>query len=313
MIYPSLLLWFIISSSNYFFLPGNSETLPQEQKPLNDYVSSPEERRKSKSIDLDDWYYWQSKKFSNRQRHRPYPPSLMSNYDQYYSMYPPPFYPMRNKPSRRNGLSISSPLTAPSSNSYSTTDTDGIQGVFAKWNPKINLTWPNIAVSSTNDYPDYSPSASYHHHDHDDHHRQIQFVPIHMPCNHEHGHGKKKEISLIWPLLFLGLLFFPLLLGALFLPLAFLFITNIIQLLNLLQRLQQPATSSGGGSGKRRKKRSTLNHPSIEEQIQLVADQLEKSLVKFLFLFSDDTSGKLTTKTKGKSKSSSLNINKSKF
>lgn len=315
MLYPNILLCFLASSSNYLMSSGD-ENVPEDQKhhssvSISSTSNSPGSTgggggRRSKSMDLDEWYYWQSRKWANRHR-RPYP-AINNNYEQYYSTYPLPqqsyYYPPQRSykapPSRRNGISLTAPLTAPSSNSYSTTDTDGIQGVFAKWNPKINLTWPpSIAVSSTNDYPDYSPSSSYHHHHEDDHHyRQIQFIPIHMPCNHDHhGHGKKKEISLIWPLLFLGLLFLPLLFGALFLPLAFLFITNIIQLLNLLQRIQQPAAAATGG--KRRKKR-TINHP-IDEQISLVADRLEKSLVKFFFLFSKD-SNNIKSKIQGKPK-----------
>lgn len=313
MIYSLILLSFLASASTHLLSSPTTtgESSPEDEKPLKESISHPhpqpqahphalplshphlpEVGRKSKAIDLDDWYYWQSKKWPNRRR----PHSSMGNYDQYYSWYPPSqsyLYPPRSyKPSRRNSISMGTPISAPSSTSYATTDTEGIQGVFAKWNPKINLTWPpSISVSSTNEYPEYSPSASFHHHHddhHDDHYRQIQFIPIHMPCHHDHHHSKKKEISLIWPLIFLGLLFLPLLLGALLLPLAFLFITNIIQLLNLLQRLQQPQQQPA--QGKRRKKRSFNYHPLIDEQIQLVADRLEKSLVKFLYLFSNDTS-----------------------
>ena len=260
----------------------------------------PETMRQSKAAaDMDDWYW--HRRWANRPR-RPPPP-----YDSYYSMHPPAsassdrsfFYPSKaSKPLRRTSMSMGAPITAPSSNSYANADTEGLQGVFAKWNPKINLTWPpTMAFSSTNDYPDYTPSASYHHHHDDDHHyKQIQFIPIHMPCHQDH---KKKEISLVWPLIFLGLLFLPLLLGALLLPLAFLFITNIIQLLNLLQRTQSGAASGGGAqpaAGRRRRRRHLQHHPVVDEKIQLVANRLEDSLLKFLNLFADDEPETMATR-----------------
>lgn len=201
---------------------------------------------------------------------------------------------MVRKPYRRTGLPNLSSMMPSGASSYSSSqDADSLSGVFAKWNPKLNVTWPpQIPYSdATSDMPAYQVAASSYHDDHDHAHyptmKQIQYVPIPY-CHHEmhHEHHKKKEISLIWPLIFLGLLFLPLLLGALLLPLAFLFISNIIQLINLFQRLQtqqQPAAAQGTG----RKKRSASNHPLIDQQIDSITNRLERSLEKFIKFLED--------------------------
>lgn len=296
------------STSSHSSIPlSSSSSASSSGQYASQYISPDEssggERQSKAAVDMDDWY-WQ-RRWANRAPRRPAP------YDSYYSMYPPPpsstsdrsyYYPSRvNKPLRRTSMSMSAPISAPSSNSYTSTDADGLQGVFAKWNPKINLTWPpTMAFSSTNEYPEYTPSASYHHHHDDDHHyKQIQFIPIHMPCHQDH---KKKEISLVWPLIFLGLLFLPLLLGALLLPLAFLFITNIIQLLNLLQRTQGTApTGTATQTGRRRRRRHLQHHPLIDDKIQLIAHRLEDSLLKFLYLFADTAQDVESKRKNGKS------------
>lgn len=208
---------------------------------------------------------------------------------------------------RRNSISPNlAPLTPshsmPSSSSYAPTtsasqDSETIQGVFARWNPKINLTWPptiQIGTSATSEYPEYQHSVGHHghhtmheeHHHHDPHHK-VHFVPVPY-CHHDLKEHKKKEISLIWPLIILGLLFLPLLLGALLLPLAFMFISNIIQLINLLSRI--PLTTTAQPTTGRRKKRSLqsfLSHPEIAAQIDDIAERLEESLQKFIKFLSD--------------------------
>lgn len=201
----------------------------------------------------------------------------------------------QDKPFRRNSIpNLSSILPSASSSYSSSSDPDTLSGVFAKWNPKINVTWPPpLPVSdASSDVPAYHVAASSYHDDHEHSHytptyKHVQYVPIPY-CHHDshhHEHHKKKEISLIWPLIFLGLLFLPLLLGALLLPLAFLFISNIIQLLNLLQRLQtaQPAAAQG----RRRKKRSMSPHPVVQQQIDMIARRLDQSLEKFMMFLKD--------------------------
>lgn len=197
-----------------------------------------------------------------------------------------------SKPYRRTSLpNLSSMMPSASSPYSSSQDADSLSGVFAKWNPKINVTWPPVMPYSdaSSDIPAYQVAASSYHDEHDHAHypsmKQIQYVPIPY-CHHDmhHEHHKKKEISLVWPLIFLGLLFLPLLLGALLLPLAFLFISNIIQLLNLFQRLQTqtPATAAG-----KRKKRSASLHPLILQQIDSIANRLDHSLEKFFKFLND--------------------------
>ena len=197
------------------------------------------------------------------------------------------------KPYRRNSIpNLSSILPSASSSYSSSQDPDTLSGVFAKWNPKINVTWPPALPFSdaSSDIPAYQVAASSYHDEHEHAHypttKHIQYVPIPY-CHHDshHHEHKKKEISLIWPLVFLGLLFLPLLLGALLLPLAFLFISTIIQLLNLLQRFQtqQPAATPAG----KRKKRSTATHPLVLQQIDSVADRLDRSLEKFFKFLND--------------------------
>ena len=196
------------------------------------------------------------------------------------------------KPYRRNSLpNLSSMMPATSSSFSSSQDADSLSGVFAKWNPKINVTWPPALpfTDASSDMPAYHVAASSYHDDHEHSHyptlKHIQYIPIPY-CHHDmhHHEHKKKEISLIWPLIFLGLLFLPLLLGALLLPLAFLFISNIIQLLNLLQRFQQPTAQPAAG---KRKKRSSSVHPVLLRQIDSIADRLDQSLDKFIKFLND--------------------------
>lgn len=200
------------------------------------------------------------------------------------------------KPYRRNSIpSLSSILPSASSSYSSSHDPDSLTGVFAKWNPKINVTWPPTLPFSdaSSDIPAYQVAASSFHDEHEHGHysptfKHIQYVPIPY-CHHDmhhHEHHKKKEISLIWPLIFLGLLFLPLLLGALLLPLAFLFISNIIQLLNLLQRFQTQAPAAAPAAG-RRKKRSITTHPVVQQQIDSIADRLDHSIEKFFKFLND--------------------------
>lgn len=223
-------------------------------------------------------------------------------------------YKGKKSGTRRNSIS---PNLAPLSPSHSTSssshisyaptpsasqDSETIQGVFARWNPKINLTWPptiQIGTSATSDYPEYhsvghlghhghhAMHETEHHHTHHDPHHRVHFVPVPY-CHHELKEHKKKEISLIWPLIILGLLFLPLLLGALLLPLAFMFISNIIQLINLLSRI--PLTTTAQPTTGKRKKRSLqsfLSHPEIAAQIDDIAERLEESLQKFIKFLSD--------------------------
>ena len=199
----------------------------------------------------------------------------------------------RKRPYRRNSLPNLSSILPSASSPFSTSqESDAVNGVFAKWNPKINVTWPPPLPFSdaSSDMPAYHVAASSYHDDHEHGYpsmKHIQYVPIPY-CHHDmhhHEHHKKKEISLIWPLIFLGLLFLPLLLGALLLPLAFLFISNIIQLLNLLQRFQQqPAQPAQGG---RRKRRATSPHPLVQKQVDSIADRLHRSLQRFFQFLSD--------------------------
>lgn len=200
----------------------------------------------------------------------------------------------RGKPYRRNSLpNLSSILPSASSPYSSSQDPDALSGVFAKWNPKINVTWPPSLpfTDASSDMPAYQVAASSYHDEHDHAHyptlKHVQYVPIPY-CHHDshHHEHKKKEISLIWPLIFLGLLFLPLLLGALLLPLAFLFISNIIQLLNLLQRFNQTPATAAPAAGKR-KKRSTAAHPVVLRQIDSIADLLDRSLEKFFKFLND--------------------------
>ena len=190
--------------------------------------------------------------------------------------------------------------------SSSNQDSESISGVIAKWNPKINLTWPPTLSmgSGISEYSDYQATPSHHHDHYADNHFEyksapaIQYIPIPY-CHHDHqGHGKKKEISLIWPLIILGLIFLPLLVGALLLPLAFLFISNIIQLLSLLQRIPLNTTAAPT-AGKRRKKRSSYiefnkistflsSHPELMKEIDFLTDQVDCGLQKFLKYLYDE-------------------------
>jgi hypothetical protein len=197
------------------------------------------------------------------------------------------------KPYRRNSIpNLSSIIPSASSPYISSQDPDSLSGVFAKWNPKINVTWPPTLPFSdaSSDIPSYHMSASNYHDDHDHAHyptiKSIQYVPIPY-CHHDHHdhHHKKKEISLVWPLIFLGLLFLPLLLGALLLPLAFIFISSIIQLLTLLQRIAAPTAAPA--AGKRKKRSMTSLHPAVMDQIDSIAARLDDSLEKFFKFLND--------------------------
>lgn len=227
-------------------------------------------------------------------------------------------YPRKKKPHRRNSISpslanlspsttssLSQPAYVPSGTSFtpvtssSNQESETITGMIAKWNPKINLTWPpSITMSGTSEYPEYQTAAGHHeeHYEHPhfqykSHAPAVQYIPIPY-CHHDHHVvSKKKEISLIWPLIILGIIFLPLLVGGLLLPLAFLFISNIIQLLTLLQRI--PLTTAATPTAGKRKKRSTndrffSNHPELMKQIDFLTDQVDCGLQKFIKYLYDE-------------------------
>jgi hypothetical protein len=153
-------------------------------------------------------------------------------------------------------------------------------------------------MAGTSEFPEYQAAAGHHdeHYEHPhfsykSHAPTVQYIPIPY-CHHDHHvQSKKKEISLIWPLIILGLLFLPLLVGALLLPLAFLFISNIIQLLSLLQRI--PLTTAATPTAGKRKKRSLddtflSSQPELMRQIDFLTEQVDCGLQKFVkFLYED--------------------------
>jgi hypothetical protein len=161
----------------------------------------------------------------------------------------------------------------------------------SKWSPKINLKWPpTISLGSESDK--YEASAS----DHDDsyssfshksHNPHVQLIAVPAPHCHqqESKMESKTDLSLLWPLLLLASLLLPLLVGSFLLPLAFLFIPSLINLIPI-------PTPAPGGTG-RRKRRSIhsskkLGHPDLQRRIDSLADQVDYGVQKFIKFLYDE-------------------------
>lgn len=152
----------------------------------------------------------------------------------------------------------------------------------------VAAQWPQGAASETHGWPAYGHHHGYghglQHYQHYQHHTpHIQYVPVHVG-----HHGKKHDLEHIWPLILLGVIFLPLLLGALLIPMALAFLTNLIQLIQLMQNNPLGGVVPNPVPGGRKKRSNHLSifgdvHPYLVDKMMSISKEFEDGLEKFFF------------------------------